>query len=110
MESQSLDKSDKLQSFVELIGQTVSNENSDDKDDNTIVTNLVQGAGRITEFISEDGFTLKATHLSRLESPPKKLYALIEMENKKIIKVPTNSLISSKTKIQEKEEPEKTTK
>ena len=96
---------------MELLGQTVSNQESENKDDaDTIITNSVQGTGKITEFISEDGFTFKATHLSNLDTPPKKLYALVEMENKKIIKIPASSIISSKNKSQEKDETENTTK
>ena len=101
-----MDKNEKLQLFAELIGQTVSNENSDSKDaENTIVTNLVKGTGKITEFISEEGLTLKTNHLSHLDDLPKKLYALIEMEDKKILKISAYSLVSSKNK--NKEEPEK---
>ena len=84
---------------MELIGRIVSNQSSDN-DDNVINTNLVKGTGKITEFISEDGFTLRAIHLSHLDKPPKKLYALIEMEDKKIIKIPASSLISSINKTQ----------
>ena len=105
-----MDRNSKLQILVELIGRTVSSENVDGKNDDTIVTNSVQGTGKITEFISEDGLTLKATHLSHLDEPPKKLYALIEMENKKIIKIPVNLLISSKNKVQDKDKEEEVEK
>ena len=99
-----MDKNARLQLFVELIGQTVSNENSDSKDaDNTIVTNLVKGSGKITEFVSEEGITLKTNHLSHLDDLPKKLYALIEMDDKKIIKIPASSLLPSKKNDKEEE-------
>ena len=101
-----MDKNNKLQSLVKLIGCVVSNESGKNKNDDVINTNLVQGTGKITEFISEDGFTLRAIHLSHLDKPPKKLYALIEMEDKKIIKIPASSLISSTNKAQHAQDSE----